>query len=190
MTGQHLNTASPKLFALQCSAVLNKPKLKSLPCSLLSFKHSQHVDSSSGLHLLLAGRRGPAGSSPQPAPDHRGPASLHLFRPRPQHPVCQFLSTTGPRRLPVEPGGQRGGVRFLRHIRSRRSVEELRFRRQSREGIVGRIRGGIFNGMPSQGRKYYTMKPSIFVIAMPVSKEELFPLCSFWSSKNHLYKWL
>lgn len=91
-------------------------------------KRSQRLYSSSSFQLLSAGRWGSTGLAPQPSPDYRGPASFHLLHPRPQHTLCQFLSAFGPRRLPLEPGGWRGSVRFLWHIRSWRSVAELRYR--------------------------------------------------------------
>lgn len=125
-----------KVFVVLCS-YSNSNTLNSPPASLLlcsSLKHSQPVySSSSRLHrcsiqFLSAGRRGSAGFAPQPAPDDRGPTPWHLLHRRPQHPFCQFLSTLGPRRLPLEPGGWRGSVRFLRHLRSWRSIEELRYR--------------------------------------------------------------
>lgn len=125
---QHSGLTKGFCCALFCSGNALKNKSPTSPLLSPSLKHSQRVYSSSSLQLLYAGRWGSTGLAPQPSPDHRGPAPFHLLHPRPQHPLCQLLSTFGPRRLPLEPGGWRGSVRFLRHIWSWRSVVELRYK--------------------------------------------------------------
>lgn len=139
-------------------------------CSVCSRCGSSSISSSSSssLQLLHAGRRGSAGFAPQPAADHRGPAALHLLRRRPQHPLRQFLPAPGPRRLPVEPGGRRGRVGLLRHLRPRGPVVEPGGGGVKGQGLgqggeqMGK--GWVFNWMPYWGRKHYTMKPSLFYV--------------------------
>lgn len=104
------------------SFLLNNPQ------NLLFPNHSQHNFTSSCLLLLLlsAGRRGSVGFTSQSAADHWGPAAWLFLHLRSQHALRQFLSPAGPRRLPLEPGGRRGRVRLLWHLRPGWPAEELR----------------------------------------------------------------
>lgn len=111
-------------------------------CPFCSHRYSSSSSSSFNLQLLSAGRRGSAGFAPQPAADHRRPAALHLLHRRPQYPLCQFLPPSGPRRLPVEPGGRRGRVGLLRHLRPRGPAVEPSWVAESAVKGQGSGKGG------------------------------------------------